>query len=82
MQTITQPEPNSHIRNSILLECRSGVDLAQKLRASRRVRAEGTNRRQAADARQIVGLLRKLHFHRAHCPACLLREALSGSVLQ
>jgi hypothetical protein len=82
MQTITQPEPNSQIRNSILLECRSGVDLAQKLRASRRVQAQDTDRRQAADARHIVGLLRRLHFHRAHCPACLLREALSGSVLQ
>jgi hypothetical protein len=82
MQTITQPEANSQIRNSILLECRSGVGLAQKLRASRRVQAEDTDRRQAADARHIVGLLRRLHFHRAHCPACLLREALCGSVLQ
>jgi hypothetical protein len=82
MQTITQPTPNSQIRNSILLECSSGVNLAQKLRDSRRVRVSDSNRRQAADARHIVELLRKLHFHRAHCPACLLREALSGSVLQ
>jgi hypothetical protein len=82
MQTITQPEPNSQIRNSILLECMSGADLARKLRASRRVQAEDTDRRQAADARHIVGLLRRLHFHRAHCPACLLREALGTGGVQ
>ncbi len=82
MQTITQPEPNSQIRNSILLECTSGADLARKLRASRRVQAEDTDRRQAADARHIVGLLRRLHFHRAHCVACLLREALGAGGVQ
>jgi hypothetical protein len=82
MQTITQPEPNSQISNSILLECRSGADIARKLRASRRVQAEDTDRRQAADARHIIGLLRRLHFHRAHCPACLLREALGAGGVQ
>jgi hypothetical protein len=83
MQTIAQLEPNPQIRNNILLDCKQDDQLTRKLKEAQVVLQPGdTDRRQGSRARDLVQLLRRVHFHRAHCPACLLREAIGVGGVQ
>lgn len=81
-QSIAQEYPNPLVRNNIVFDCEPGTKIARELEDVRPPKPGDTSRRQAADARHVVRLLRKMHFHRAHCVACLLREAISAGGLQ
>jgi hypothetical protein len=71
------------IETPVLQPCPIAAELDYLANAARRLVSIGDSpRRSVASVRAVVAVARKRHRHAAGCTACLVREALSGSVLQ
>jgi hypothetical protein len=74
--------PSAHPGKDFLF-CADGSDLSRRIQKARQnLVLDDSPRRNASFTSSIVALLRKQHRHKASCAACLVREALAGSLLQ